>query len=181
MCWHPPQPTRIGSYSGGSCCSRSPSAAAAAFPASRLVAQILFPCAAAQHDAAPPQQNTEIQAHAHSHSEHSDTPRPQAQRPASYYSCSEGGVIKHERANSSRTCSNRALSHSFLCSRQKKNSRHVGVRQQWSAVLSHCTACAECWQVSVSFCLLSKRVSFGWLARDCVFILAGRRVPLFAC
>jgi len=25
------------------------------------------------------------------------------------------------------------------------------------------------------------RVSFGWLARDRLFILAGKRVPLFAC
>jgi len=39
-------------------------------PASQLVAQVLFPCAATQHDAAPPQQNNEVQAHAHSHSEH---------------------------------------------------------------------------------------------------------------
>jgi len=60
-------------------------------------------------------------------------------------------------------------------------SRHVGVRQQWSAVLSRFTACAQCWLVSVSFCLLSKRVSFCWLARDRLFILAGRRVPVFAC
>jgi len=65
-------------------------------PASQLVAQVLFPCAAAQHDAAPPQQNSEVQAHVYSRSENSDTPRPQAQRPASYYSCSEGGVIKHK-------------------------------------------------------------------------------------
>jgi len=65
-------------------------------PASQLVAQVLFPCAAVQHDAAAPQQKSEVQAHAHSHSEHSDSPRPQAQRPASYYSCSEGGVIKHK-------------------------------------------------------------------------------------
>jgi len=61
-----------------------------------LTAQVLFPCAAAQHDAAPPQQNSEVQAHAHSHSEHSGSPRPQAQRPVSYYSCSEGDVIKDE-------------------------------------------------------------------------------------
>ena len=65
-------------------------------PASQLVAQVHFPCAAAQHDAAPPKHNSEAQAHAHSHSEQSDSPRPQAQCPASYYSCSEGGVIKHE-------------------------------------------------------------------------------------
>jgi len=65
-------------------------------PASQLVVQVLFPCAAAQHDAAPPRHNSKAQAQAHSHSEHSDPPRPQAQRPASYYICSEGGVIKHE-------------------------------------------------------------------------------------
>ena len=141
----------------------------------------LFPCAAVQHDAAPPQENSEVQAHVHSHSGHSDTPRPQAQHPASYYRCSEGGVIKHERANSSRTCSNRVSSHSFPRVDKATTCRNVGVRQQWSAVLSHCTACAQCWQVSVSFCLLSKRASFCWLARDRLFILAGRRVPLFAC
>ena len=96
MCWHPPQPTWVGSYSGGGFCLRSPSATAAAFSCSQLVAQVLFPCAAAQHDAVPPQENSEVQGHAHSHSKHSDTPRAQAQRPACYYSCSEGGVIKYE-------------------------------------------------------------------------------------
>ena len=61
------------------------------------------------------------------------------------------------------------------------NSRHVGVWQHWSAMLSHCTACAQCWEVSVSFCLLSKWVFFCWLARDRLFILVSRRVPIFAC
>ena len=62
----------------------------------QLAAQVLFPCAVAQHDATPPQQNSEVQAHAHSHRDYSDSPRPHAQRPVSYYNCSEGGVIKYE-------------------------------------------------------------------------------------
>ena len=91
-------------------------------PASQLAAQVLFTCAAAQHDAAPQQQNSEVQAHAHSNRDHSDSPRPHAQRPASYYSCSEGGVIKYEaREFSSRICSNRASSHSCPCSSQSYN------------------------------------------------------------
>ena len=49
-------------------------------PASQLAAQVLFPCATAQHDAAPPQQNSEVQAHAHSHRDYSDSPRPAAAR-----------------------------------------------------------------------------------------------------
>ena len=111
-------------------------------PASQLAAQVLFTCAAAQHDAAPQQQNSEVQAHAHSNRDHSDSPRPHAQRPASYYSCSEGGVIKYEaREFSSRICSIGLHHTAARAAAKATTSRHVGVRQQWSAVLSHCTAC----------------------------------------
>jgi len=172
VCCHPPQPTWIGSYSGGGLCSRSPSAAAAAFSRFTAVAQVLSLCAAAQHDAAPPQQNSEVLAHAHSCSEHSDTPRPQAQRPASYYSCSEDGVIKHERAYSSRTCSNRTSSHGFSCSSQSYNfqtcSRATAVVSR--AISLHC------------MCTMLAGECLFWLAEQLsLFLLVGQRSSFYTC
>jgi len=140
-------------------------------PASQLVAQVLFPCAAAQHDAAPPQQNSKVQAHAHSRSEHSDTPRPQAQRPGSYYSNNEDGVIKHERANSSRTCSNRASSHSFLCSSQSYNFQKC---RRSTAVVSRAISLHRMCTMLAGECLflLAEQAS--------LFLLAGQRSSLYA-
>jgi len=157
----------------GECSSgRSPSAAAVAFSCFQLVTQVLFPCAAAQHDAAPPQQNSEGQAHAHSRSEHPDTPRPHAQCPASYYSCSEGGVIKHERANSSRTCSNRASSHSFPCSSQ---SYIFQICQRSTAVASRAIS------LHCMCTMLAGEYLFLLAEQASLFLLAGQRSSLYTC
>jgi len=207
VCWHPPQPTWVGSYSGGGFCLRSPSATAAAFSCSQLVAQVLFPCAAAQHDAVPPQENSEVQGHAHSHSKHSDTPRAQAQRPACYYSCSEGGVIKRDHVNSSRTCSNRVSSHSFPYSSHRYRfqtcqrstavvSRAISLHCMCTMLSGEClfllaeqaslfllggqrSSLYTCWQTSASFCVLFSSCLL--LVRDCVFFLGIKREFFFAC
>jgi len=141
-------------------------------PASQLVAQVLFPCATAQHEAAPPQQNSEVLAHAHSRSEHSDTPRPQAQRPASYFSCSEDGVIKHERAISLRTFSNRNSSHSFSCSSPSYNFQTC---RRSTAVVSHAIS------LHCKCTMLAGECLFLLAEQASLFLLAGQRSSFYTC
>jgi len=180
-------------------------------PASQLVVQVLFPCAAAQHDAAPPRHNSKAQAQAHSHSEHSDPPRPQAQRPASYYICSEGGVIKHEVRKFFKDLLNSGLVTQLPVQQPKLQfpdmsafdssgqpcyltALHVHNAGRWVSLFA-CWASGSLfagWQEIVSLYLLAddclflraERVIISsclLLASDCVFFLGVKRVWFFAC